>query len=362
MLMRKMLCSILLCLFISVMLFSTFVFTGCNTTDEDTIEIVDMSGTTVKIPRSPKKVAAVSPSTGDLMIAFGLGELLDGTYYSTLNNPWAKDIYPGSASFYGYDYDNSVETFIMQGVDLIFIPEPSAAQDLRAHGLNALCVRQFAEDGYDDYVFYFSEMIRQIWGSDQNVSNRIDMWQNDFKTALNTVEAELAKHPEIETRTLYYINGEKDRGLGYTDLGKSLLETVYDSLKIDFICNRFESNRPSAEAVLEIDPDIVVIGGIYQKKRLAELYTTEPWNQLTAVQNNYVYNIPVGFVGFEQTCSTSALFVYSQANQLYPDIFAFDMVALVKDYMYRYFGYEMTDAEATYMIDGYYKDGSIMIE
>ena len=210
---------------------------SCGNNDDETIEITDMSGTTVKIPKSPKKVAAVSPSTGDLMIAFGLGDLLDGTYYSTLNNPWAKEIYPESESFYGYDYDNSVETFVMQGVDLIFIPEPSAAQTLRDHGLNALCVRQFAETGYDDYVFYFSEMVRQIWGEDETVSARIDMWQNDFSTALNDVKAVLAQHPEIETRTLYYINGEKDRGLGYTDLGKSLLETVYGALKIDFICN-----------------------------------------------------------------------------------------------------------------------------
>ena len=80
--------------------------------DDETIEITDMSGTTVKIPKSPKKVAAVSPSTGDLMIAFGLGDLLDGTYYSTLNNPWAMEIYPDAEAFYGYDYDNSVETFV----------------------------------------------------------------------------------------------------------------------------------------------------------------------------------------------------------------------------------------------------------
>ena len=162
-------------------------FMGCSENNDDTIKITDMSGTVVEIPRSPKKIAAVSPSTGDLMIAFGLGELLDGTYFSTLDNPWATEIYPEAKDFYGYDYDNSVETFIMRGVDLIFIPEPATAQMLREHGLNALCVRQFAEDGYDDYVFYFSEMIRQIWGGDKAVSEKIDMWQSDFTTALYTV-------------------------------------------------------------------------------------------------------------------------------------------------------------------------------
>lgn len=353
---------IILFSFIVLLLALVFIFKGNIKKEKATITVTDMAGVTVEIPASPKKVAAVSPSTGDLMIAFGLGELLDGTYYSTLNNPWAKEIYPDSQDFYGYDYDNSVETFVMQGVDLIFIPEPSMAQTLRDHGLNALCVRQFAENGYDDYVFYFSEIIRQIWGNEKKVSDRIDMWQNDFSTALNEVKTVLEQHPEIETRTLYYINGEKDRGLGYTDLGKSLLETVYGDLKIDFICNRFESNRPSVESVLEIDPDVVAIGGIYQKKRLEELYATEPWNQLRAVQNEQVIHIPVGFVGFEQTCSTSALFVYSQANQLYPELFDYDMVTLVKDYMQRYFGYQMTNEAAENMINGYFKDGSVMIE
>jgi hypothetical protein len=38
------------------------------------------------------------------------------------------------------------------------------------------------------------------------------------------------------------------------------------------------------------------------------------------------------------------------------------MVALVKDYMQRYFGYELTDEAAANMINGYFKDGSVMIE
>ena len=76
----------LACLLVALILVPMFAFTSCTQKKDDTIEITDMAGVKVKIPRSPKKVAAVSPSTGDLMIAFGLGDLLDGTYYSTLNN------------------------------------------------------------------------------------------------------------------------------------------------------------------------------------------------------------------------------------------------------------------------------------
>ena len=114
--------------------------------------------------------------------------------------------------------------------------------------------------------------------------------------------------------------------------------------------------------MLEVDPDVIAIGGIYQKKRLNELLTINPWNQLRAVQEEKVYNIPVGFVGFEQTCSASSLFLYSQANQLYPDLFNFNLVELTQECMKNYFNYDLSETAAQYMLNGYYKDGSLMIE
>lgn len=345
--------------FVIVMLL-TIILGGCVPKNNDgMIKVIDMSGEEVYVPKNPKKVAAVSPSTGDLMVAFGLGDILDGTYYSVTNNPWVAEIYPESIDFYGYDYDLSVESFIERGVDLIFIPEPETAKNLRNHGLNALCIRQFAETGYGDYVFYFSNILKQIWGD--KVSEKVDMWQLEFTTAINSVKDVLSKQSNLERRTLYYVCGDKDRGLGYTDLGKSLLEYVYDQLNIDFVCNRFETNKPSAEAVLEINPDIVVIGGIYQQYLLQQIEIQEPWNQLKAVKDKQVFNIPVAFVSFEQTCAESALFVYDMANKLYPDLFNYDIKTLTKECIEKYFGYTLTDNDVENMLNGLDKNGEPLI-
>ena len=97
--MKKWICRWVAVLLIFVSIITVTLSAGCAENNDDTIEITDMSGTVVEIPRSPKKIAAVSPSTGDLMIAFGLGELLDGTYFSTLDNPWATEIYPEAKKF-----------------------------------------------------------------------------------------------------------------------------------------------------------------------------------------------------------------------------------------------------------------------
>lgn len=347
---------VLLVLVTNILAFSAV---ACNSQNNDEkILVKDMSGAEVYIPKNPKKVAAVSPSTGDLMVAFGLGEILDGTYYSVMNNPWTKELYPSSVNFFDYDYDLSVETFIERGVDLIFIPEPATAKNLRDHGLNALCVRQFAENGYGDYVFYFSNIIKQIWGD--KVENKVNAWQNEFAEAIEEVSSKI-QEANLEKRTLYYVCGDKDRGLGYTDLGKSLLEYVYDEMNIDFICNRFETNKPSAEAVLSIDPDLVVIGGIYQRYLLEQIEVLEPWNQLKAVKNKQVYNIPVGFVSFEQTCAESPLFIYDMANKLYPEIFDYDIALMTKECIKKYFNYELTDSDVSYMLQGLDKNGDPLI-
>ena len=349
---------------ISFIVFGTITLTiaSCNSTNMDTIVVKDMSGAEVRVPKNPKKVAAVSPSTGDLMISFGLGDLLDGTYYSVMNNPWVKEIYPESTKFFGYDYDNSVETFIERGVDLVFIPEPATAKNLRDHVINALCVRQFAETGYGDYVFYFSNIVKEIWGD--RVSAKVDAWQTDFTEAVNAVTTKLEKNNIYaqNKRTLYYVCGDKDRGLGYTDLGKSLLEYVYNLLNVDFICNRFETNKPSAEAVLEINPDLVAIGGIYQQYLLKQIKVQEPWNRINGVVEGNVYNIPVGFVSFEQTSAESPLFIYDMANKLYPALFDFDMAALTKECIKDYFGYELSDSNVANMLKGLNKNGKALIE
>lgn len=343
-------------------LISATTLVSCNSDNRDNeVLVTDMSGAEVWVPKNPKKVAAVSPSAGDLMIAFGLGNILDGTYYSVMDNPWTKVIYPESNDLFGYDYDNSVETFIERGADLIFIPEPATAKNLRDHGLNALCVRQFAEDGYGDYVFAFSEIVRTIWGD--KVEDKVDMWQADFNKAIEDVTTVLEENEVYEEnkRTLYYICGDKDRGLGYTDLGKSLLEYVYDVLNIDFICNRFETNRPSAEAVLEINPDIVAIGGIYQQYLLQQIKIVEPRNRIKGVVDGQLYNIPVGFVSFEQTSAESSLFIYDMANKLYPDLFDYDMVSLTKECLSKYFSYELSDNDVNNILKGLDVNGEPLI-
>ena len=81
-----------------VALVSLGAITGCSNKDEkqETISVTDMVGTTITINKNPKKVACISRTTYDLLVAYGLGDKIDGAYKGTMNNAWVPLIYPES--------------------------------------------------------------------------------------------------------------------------------------------------------------------------------------------------------------------------------------------------------------------------
>ena len=127
---------------VAVALASIGAITGCSNKDNqnDQISVTDMVGTTITIKKNPKKVACISRTTYDLLVAYGVGDKIDGAYKGTLKNSWVPLIYPESENHYVYEYNNSAELFMSRGVDLVLAPEKYMADDLNTHGVPALCV------------------------------------------------------------------------------------------------------------------------------------------------------------------------------------------------------------------------------
>lgn len=101
------------------------VFTGCNNGSlaEETIKVIDMEGTEVIVPKDVKHVAAISQSATDLMIAFGLGDKITGTYRSFTYNTWANELYPSAANYKAYSYSTTAEELLKDNIDLVIIQD-----------------------------------------------------------------------------------------------------------------------------------------------------------------------------------------------------------------------------------------------
>ena len=343
--------------FVVVALASLGAFTGCSNKDNqnEKISVTDMVGTTITINKNPKKVACISRTTYDLLVAYGVGDKIDGAYKGTLNNSWVPLIYPESANHYVYDYNNSAELFISRGVDLVLAPEKYMADDLNAHGVPALCVSLYGNPTFDNYVTFLSQLVTKIWDGDDIKANAA-AWENKVTTAINDVAIEFAKH-DITKKKLFYVRGDKDKGVGYTDTKGSFTEYAYRLLGFDFIGSSLTTNQPSKEEIVEQNPDVFVCGGQYQNKNINSLKTEEPYVNLDAVKNNKVYNIPIGFTAFEQLSAMTPIFFYDQANKIYPEYFNYDISSMVKTTIKEYFGTDVTDTQVSYMLQGLSPEG-----
>ena len=329
------------------------VLSACSNSAEpeaEEVTVTDMLGDSITIKKNPKKVACISRTTYDLLVAYGLGDKIDGAYKGTLKNDWVPLIYPESQNHYVYEYQNSHELFLSRGVDLVFAPEKYIADDLKAHNIPALCVSLYGNPSFDGYVNFLSQLVTQIWDGEE-VKAKAEAWENKVSTAINDIKTELDKH-ELSKKKVFYVRGDKDNGVGYTDTKGSFTEYAYSVLGFEFVGSGLNTNKPSKEEIVAQNPDIFVCGGQYQNKNLNILRTEEPYVNLDAVKNNKVYNIPIGFTAFEQLSAVTPIFFYDQANKIYPEYFSYDVSSMIKETIKDYFGTDLNDDQVSYMLNG----------
>lgn len=195
-----------LTLVLIVMLSVTIISCG-SSNQGDTITVKDMLGNEVAVKKNPKKVACVSRTTYDLLIAFGLSDYIDGVYSTLLDNEWAEVFDSNASSRYSLAYEESYETFISRGVDLVFAPEGYLADNLNEHGVTALCVSLYGNPDYSNYVYFFADLVKQLWDS-KDVHQRVDKWKTNLSNTITEIQTQL-KDYSGKKRTLYYVRGDK---------------------------------------------------------------------------------------------------------------------------------------------------------
>ena len=336
-----------------VMLTVTSLLFGCQTKktkNSDYITVTDMLGETLEVKKNPRKVACVSRTTYDLLVAFGLGDKIDGAFAPIYDNPWTEAIYKKAKNEYRYAYNESPETFITRGIDLVFAPEKYVADNLKKRGIKALNISLYGSPTFDKYVYFFADLVKQIWDTDE-VKTKVDEWKDKVSKAFRDVTEELSKH-NIAQKKIMYVRGDWNKGIGYTDIKSSFTEYAFRTLGFDFGGTYFGTNKPSQETIMKYNPDIFVIGGIYQNKLVELLKNDKTYNTLEAVKTNKIYTIPVGLTMFEQLSAMTPIFIYDMANKIYKEYFNYDIKGMVKETLKGYFGQELTDEQVSYMLLG----------
>jgi iron complex transport system substrate-binding protein len=110
----------------------------------------------------------------------------------------------------------------------------------------------------------------------------------------------------------------------------------------------------SLEQIYQWNPDIILVwsGNFDGMDSYREIRTSVKWRNLDAVKRNAVYQVPWRPFGWiDRPPGMNRLIgVVWLANLLYPDVFPYDMVAVVKEFFLKFYHYNMSDEEAQKII------------
>lgn len=343
-----------------VALLSVGALTGCNKgkTPETTVTITDMEGNQVTVSKDVKKVACISQSATDLMIAFGLGEKIVGTYRSFTYNKWAEVLYPKAKDYKAYSYSVSAEELLNDGVDLVIIQDTENAQSFRNAGIPVIAVHQYSPTGaFDDEVYDVANILSTLF---PEAKAKADAWIQDVKDTISDIQTKCGT--VNSENAVYYVNGEKSKGLYYSDGGNSMISRIYDVANVRLATEKYEVinvHKVSDEEMVALNPYAMMIGGAYQNNLVDELNNSPVWSTLDCNTNNRVYRIPVCMVGIENVSAETPLMLKYTASLF--NEYEFDLKSEMKSNIKRYFNYDLSDSDVTNMAQGLDKNGNRMV-
>ena len=353
---------LLVCILLIISVFSICTIAGCaGDTNDGTITVIDMEGTEVTVKKNISKVACISQSATDLMIAFGLGDKIVGTYRSFTYNPWTVELYPQAANFKAYSYSVTAEELVTDGIELVIIQDTENAQAFRNAGLPVVDVHQYSPAGaFDDEVYDTARLIGEIFGA--SAKQKADAWIKDVKDTIAEIEIKIGT--VNADKAVYYVNGEKSKGLYYSDGGNSMISRVYDIANVALATEKYEVlnvHKVSDEEMVALNPYAIMIGGVYQNNLLDLLNSSQVWSGLDCVKAGKVYRIPVAMIGIENVgAETPVILKYTAA--LFNDNYEFDIYRELKSNIKKYFNYDLTNADIDNMCNGLDKNGDRMVD
>ena len=329
-----------------------------STTEATSITVQDMAGDTVRLDSRADKIVCTWPSGTQLMITLGMSDLLVGVPEDTKEQAWAMHIAPEVKDIRSCSNEESVEALLQVGADLVITTETDVARDLRSKGVNALTLKYYSVDEMKQAITLLGNIISEEY------EGKCTEYLNYLDAQIERVSAAL-DGKVTDKVSLYYIHGNNNKGLYKTAGGGTMNEAwanyAYTSFATSDLLTSSET-EVNAEAILNENPDMIVIGGRYQRILQDELLNTAEWDEVNACVNNRIYLAPLGISPFDRFGAEFAMMIPWVASQAYPELFTYDVAKEVKDFYQTFSGYTLSDDEVNYIVNGLKPDGTPEIE
>lgn len=356
-----------------VVLIALSLFAGCTSSDgekEDlsdrTITVTDMSGDEVTIEGEVKTIVNLWPAGTSSFFVMGAGDLVVGLAVNSpaTMNGWTKFFYEGCTEIQGLGgITPAVEELVNLEPDLVIVHPSSAkdgyAQQVRDAGIPAININF---SNYETMVQAYS-MLAEILGGEYKT--KLEWWCDEVEAKVENNKSLVADVADEDKPVVLYIAGQSDSLT--TTMGQNTI--IQDWVEanggkyLPAVIN-LQGTELTAEEIFEVNPDVIIVGGVYQHILIEQLNTLDGWKDLKAVTTGRVYNNPYACFNWDRFGLESYLQIDYALLCIQPEIA--EANGVTKDYMANQIisfyktmnGTELTVEQANNMLNGLLPDST----
>ncbi|WP_350454906.1 ABC transporter substrate-binding protein [Slackia heliotrinireducens] len=312
--------------------------------------ITDLTGAEVEVPLEIEKIADLWHAHNQIVIMLGAGDKLVGTTENFKNRAWANVVYPRLAEVEalvvgsGAGEVNYEEALSLEP-DVVFASDEEVTENARNQGLTTVNVMFQDYEGLRNNV----TLTGQVLGVDAQAA--ADAWAAMLDENIDLVASRTEGIADADKPRILHIVSPQSYTMvdGTNTIVDEWIELAGGVNAIETEGNRIEL---TLEEILGSDPDIIIIGSA-KPEDVDAFLADEQFSGLTAVQNGFVYANPEGVFPWDRYSGEEALQILWAAKFFNPDLFEdVDMVQKTQEFYSKFYGYDLTDDEATRILEG----------
>lgn len=304
--------------------------------------VVDMTDATIELPETVSTVFCDWPSGITLIMTLGATRKLVAahTAFDSENFAWAREISPDISSVRKDDAPfTNAEAVLGYTPDVVITNNRENIDKYSNLGLEVVYVDYNSNDSFKESMM----IVGAALGEEEKA--RAEKYAGYFDKNVDLVKERLSDLAENDKPTVYYMDSRfRD---AYHTVGTGEIQedwiTVSGGIlatKDDFQGRNLEI---TAEKLLELDPDKILIGAQSQAQVYDLLMSDNVLAGLSAVKNKEVYRIPQGIFPWCRTGAEAAMQVVWSAKLLYPDRFLdIDLVQFAKEFYRDFYGTDVS--------------------
>lgn len=339
-------------------------------TENKTVTVVDMANDEVTIKLPVKSIVNLWPAGTSSFFVMGAGDLIKGVANNGKGamNSWTEYFYPNCFNITKLSGNKpTIEEIININPDLVIIHPTTAssgiADQIRGVGISAINTNL---SNYETQVKAY-KMLGEILGGEYQ--KKLAKWSEDVIAKKEKLRNLTKDIPNEKKPVVYYISGQNENlttTMSSNSIMQDWIETnggIFATSLINFSGSETHGTDITAEEIFNLNPDIIIVGGVYQHVLINQLNTLDGWKDLKAVKEGKVYHNPYGCFNWDRFGLESMLQLDYALSFIQPEVAEKNginheyLVKEVKDFYKYYNGKDMSNAEVENMLNGLTHDG-----